>query len=555
MRKKFIFVTGGVLSSLGKGLSSASIGTLLQARGLRVTNVKMDPYLNVDPGTMSPYQHGEVFVTDDGAETDLDLGHYERFTSTNATTRNSFTTGKIYRNVIERERKGEYLGRTVQVIPHITDEIKRLIWDAVNDADIGIVEVGGTVGDIESLPYLEAIRQFRLDAGTENCLYIHLTLVPYIKTSGELKTKPTQHSVKELREIGIQPDILLCRSEHEISKELREKIGLFCNLDSASVITAQDVSNIYELPLHFHEQDLDDRILEKLNIWAAEPHLEKWRAMMDRWKNARQSVRIAIVGKYVHLADTYKSLNEALAHGGNANKAKVDLKYIDSEQLDDNNLLAALGDCDAVLVPGGFGERGVEGKIAAIRWAREHGVPFFGICLGLQLAVIEYARTILGHADANSREFMESGEHTTIELMDAQRNVTDKGGTMRLGAWPCLLEEGSLAQRVYRASMISERHRHRYEVNPAYFDELEGAGLRISGRSPDGRLAEMIEIKNHPYFIGCQFHPEFKSRPLEPHPLFAAFVKAALEHRARRDTSETKEENKPVLGTGPEAMA
>ena len=382
-----------------------------------------------------------------------------------------------------------------------------------------------------------------------------MTLVPFIASAGELKTKPTQHSVKEMREIGIQPDILLCRSEHEISKELREKIGLFCNLDSASVITAQDVSNIYELPLHFHEQDLDDRILEKLNIWAAEPHLEKWRAMMDRWKNARQSVRIAIVGKYVHLADTYKSLNEALAHGGNANKAKVDLKYIDSEQLDDNNLLAALGDCDAVLVPGGVGERGVEGKIAAIRWAREHGVPFFGICLGLQLAVIEYARTILGHADANSREFMEAGEHTTIELMDAQRNVTDKGGTMRLGAWPCLLEEGSLAQRVYRASMISERHRHRYEVNPAYFDELEGAGLRISGRSPDGRLAEMIEIKNHPYFIGCQFHPEFKSRPLEPHPLFAAFVKAALEHRARRDTSETKEENKPVLGTGPEAMA
>jgi CTP synthase len=555
MRKKFIFVTGGVLSSLGKGLSSASIGTLLQARGLRVTNVKMDPYLNVDPGTMSPYQHGEVFVTDDGAETDLDLGHYERFTGVTANQKNSFTTGRIYRNVIERERKGEYLGRTVQVIPHITDEIKRLIWDAVSDADIGIVEVGGTVGDIESLPFLEAIRQFRLDAGTENCLYIHLTLVPYIKTSGELKTKPTQHSVKELREIGIQPDILLCRSEHEITKDLREKIGLFCNLDSASVITAQDVSNIYELPLHFHEQDLDDRILEKLNIWAAEPHLEKWRAMMDRWRTARHSVRIAIVGKYVHLADTYKSLNEALAHGGNANKARVDLKYVDSEQLDDANLAAALGDCDAVLVPGGFGERGVEGKIAAIRWAREQGVPFFGICLGLQLAVIEYARNILGHGDANSREFLEAGEHTTIELMDAQRNVTDKGGTMRLGAWPCLLEEGSLAQRVYRSSLISERHRHRYEVNPAYFDALEAAGLRISGRSPDGRLAEMVEIKNHPYFIGCQFHPEFKSRPLEPHPLFAAFIKAALEHRARRDTGEAKDEGKPVLGPGPEAVA
>jgi CTP synthase len=350
--------------------------------------------------------------------------------------------------------------------------------------------------------------------------------------------------VKELREIGIQPDILLCRSEHEISKELREKIGLFCNLDSASVITAQDVSNIYELPLQFHEQDLDDRILEKLNIWAAEPHLEKWRAMMDRWKTARQSVRIAIVGKYVHLADTYKSLNEALAHGGNANKGKVDLKYVDSEQLDDQNLVSALGDCDAVLVPGGFGERGVEGKIAAIRWAREQGVPFFGICLGLQLAVIEYARTILGHADANSREFLESGEHTTIELMDAQRNVTDKGGTMRLGAWPCLLEDGSLAQRVYRTSMISERHRHRYEVNPAYFDALEAAGLRISGRSPDGRLAEMIEINNHPYFIGCQFHPEFKSRPHDPHPLFATFIRAAIARRESTGRGRLSQEEK-----------
>ena len=534
MRKKFIFVTGGVLSSLGKGLSAAAIGAVLESRGLRVTNVKMDPYINVDPGTMSPYQHGEVFVTDDGAETDLDLGHYERFTSGRVSQKNNFTTGRIYRNVIERERKGEYLGRTVQVIPHITDEIKRLIWAAVEDADIGIIEVGGTVGDIEGLPFLEAIRQFRGDAGADNVLYIHLTLVPYIKTSGELKTKPTQHSVKELRSIGIQPDILLARCDRELPKDLREKIALFCNVGVESVIAAPDVADIHELPLVFSEQDLDDRILEKLGIWAAQPRLEKWEALIERTRMARQKVRIGIVGKYVHLADTYKSLNEALHHGAVANDAQVELHFIDSEELDPANPGAELGDCDGVLVPGGFGVRGAEGKIGAIRWARENDVPFFGICLGLQMAVVEHARNVLGLEDAHSREFSDTSAHTVIDIMDSQKDVTNKGGTMRLGAWPCHLREGTLVRRIYNQADISERHRHRYEVNPEYFEALESAGLLVSGRSPDGTLAEMIELPSHAYFVGCQFHPEFKSRPLEPHPLFVAFVKAALAQRERR---------------------
>ena len=534
MHKKFIFVTGGVLSSLGKGLSAAAIGALLEARGLRVTNVKMDPYINVDPGTMSPYQHGEVFVTDDGAETDLDLGHYERFVSTPVAQANNFTTGRVYSNVIERERRGEYLGRTVQVIPHITDEIKRLIWEAVKDADIGIIEVGGTVGDIEGLPFLEAIRQFRVDVGSENVLYVHLTLVPFIKTAGELKTKPTQHSVKQLREIGIQPDLLLCRSDRELPKDIREKIGLFCNVGVDSVIGAPDVDNIYRLPLVFQEQDLDDRVLEKLGIWAAQPRMEKWAALIDRWENSRKPVRVAIVGKYVALADTYKSLNEALFHGAVHNRAQLDLHYVDSEEIDGDDPGKLLGDCDAVLVPGGFGERGTEGKISAIGWARENGVPFFGICLGMQLAVVEFARTVLGHTDAHSREFAPASTHALVELMDAQREVTEKGGTMRLGAWPCVLDEGSLAARVYGAREISERHRHRYEVNPAYHADLNQAGLTISGRSPDGKLAEMVELADHPFFIACQFHPEFKSRPLDPHPLFSSFVKAGLEARQRR---------------------
>ena len=533
MRKKFIFVTGGVLSSLGKGLSAAAIGALLEARGLRLTNVKMDPYINVDPGTMSPYQHGEVFVTDDGAETDLDLGHYERFTSGRTSQRNNFTTGRIYQNVIQRERSGEYLGSTVQVIPHITDEIKRLIWDSVSDVEVGIIEIGGTVGDIESLPFLEAIRQFRIDAGPENVLYVHLTLVPYIATAGELKTKPTQHSVKMLREIGIQPDILLCRIDRELTKPLREKIALFCNVGVDSVIAAPDVDNIYRLPMVFSAQDLDDRILSKLGIWAGGARLQPWQELMDRIDNARYTTRIGIVGKYVNLSDTYKSLNEALRHGGIANNARVELKFIDSELLSDPD--AELSDCDAILVPGGFGKRGAEGKIDAIRWARESGTPFFGICLGMQLAVVEFCRNVLGLTGAQSREFSSTAEHIVVELMDEQRQVTDKGGTMRLGAWPCHLRAGSLVARIYGQDEISERHRHRYEINPNYFKAVEEAGMSIAGRSPKGLLAEMVELSDHPYFVACQFHPEFKSRPLHPHPLFAAFIKAALDHQARRE--------------------
>jgi CTP synthase len=547
MRKKFIFVTGGVLSSLGKGLSGAAMGALLEARGLRVTNLKMDPYINVDPGTMSPYQHGEVFVTDDGAETDLDLGHYERFTSSTMLQRNNFTTGRVYQNVIERERKGEYLGHTVQVIPHITDEIKRLVWDGVTDADIAIVEVGGTVGDIESLPYLEAIRQFRNDAGPENVLYLHLTLVPYIKTSGELKTKPTQHSVKMLREIGIQPDILLCRSDRDIPKPTREKIALFCNVEGDCVIACPDVNNIYELPRTLHDEDLDDRILEKLGIWAAAARLDPWIDLVDGMSKAKKKISVAIVGKYVHLTDTYKSLNEALTHGGISHGAKVELRFIDSETIDPDNVQASLGEPDAILVPGGFGERGVEGKIGAIQWARENDVPFFGICLGMQMAVVEFARNVLGHSDAHSREFNDKAEHVLIELMDEQQNVVDMGGTMRLGAWPCALREGSVVRKLYGTEQVSERHRHRYEVNPAYFDTLEQAGLKITGRSPDGKLAEMIELNSHPYFVACQFHPEFKSKPLKPHPLFSAFIKAALE-RSLKSSKKGKTENKSVVG-------
>lgn len=560
MRKKFIFVTGGVLSSLGKGLSGAAMGALMEARGLRVTNIKMDPYINVDPGTMSPYQHGEVFVTDDGAESDLDLGHYERFTNTTMHQRNNFTTGRVYQNVIERERKGEYLGHTVQVIPHITDEIKRLVWEGVTEADVAIVEVGGTVGDIESLPYLEAIRQFRNDAGSDNVLYVHLTLVPFIKTSGELKTKPTQHSVKMLREIGIQPDILLCRSDRDIPKDTREKIALFCNVDTDSVIACQDVANIYQLPLALHEQDLDDRILEKLGIWAAQAKLTEWEALISRWSNAQKTVRIGIVGKYVHLADTYKSLNEALYHGGIANDCRVELEFYDSETLEVDKVGKTLAACDAVLVPGGFGERGVEGKIAAIKWARENGVPFFGICLGMQLAVIEYARNVLGHTDAHSREFSEHSKNMVIELMDEQHDVVDKGGTMRLGAWPCRLRKGSVVQALYGADDIDERHRHRYEVNPAYFESLETAGLQISGRSPDGKLAEMVELSDHPHFVACQFHPEFKSRPLQPHPLFVAFAKAALDFQGKRgkrggEKAASATTDEPAVIGGPEALA
>ncbi len=543
MRTKFIFITGGVLSSLGKGLSASAIGALLESRGLRIVNLKMDPYINVDPGTMSPYQHGEVFVTDDGAETDLDLGHYERFTSTRLSQSQNFTTGRVYKNVIERERRGEYLGHTVQVIPHITDEIKRMVWAGVGDADIAILEVGGTVGDIESLPFLEAIRQIRIDVGSENVLYIHVTLVPYMGTSGELKTKPTQHSVKELLSIGIQPDILLCRSDRVIPKSVREKLALFCNVDKDNVISAPDVSNIYELPLVFHEQDLDDRILTRLGVWAAGARLERWESFVGRYKNPHHRVRVAIVGKYVHLADTYRSLNEALMHGAVFNDASAELVFVDSETLPVNDPGQVLSTCDAVLVPGGFGARGTEGKIAAIRWARENRVPYFGICLGMQLAVVEIARNLAGLTDAHSREFSESASHMLIELMDDQRQVVDKGGTMRLGAFPCTLKEGTLARRIYGAEQISERHRHRYEVNPAYVERVEATGLVFSGFSPDGKLAEMVELPGHPYFVGCQFHPEFKSRPLAPHPLFVSFMRAAVEAKRRARPHEPAEES------------
>ena len=530
--KKFIFVTGGVLSSLGKGLSAAAIGALLEARGLRLINVKMDPYINVDPGTMSPYQHGEVFVTEDGAETDLDLGHYERFTSVQASQKSNFTTGRVYKNVIERERRGDYLGKTVQVIPHITDEIKRLLWEAVEDVDIGIIEVGGTVGDIESLPFLEAIRQMRFDAGSANVLYLHLTLVPYIQAAGELKTKPTQHSVQKLREIGIQPAILLCRCDRELPEDIRKKIALFCNVDKENVIAAPDVANIYSLPLVFHEQALDERVLSLLGVWTGNARLEPWRRMMHQWENPSHHVRIGIVGKYIELSDTYKSLNEAIRHGGIPSRTKVELVYIDSENLM-SGTANQLDNLDGILVPGGFGQRGIEGKIKAIQHAREKNIPFFGICLGMQLVVIEYARTVLGLKKANSREFDQASPHLVIDLMDEQHKVTEKGGTMRLGAFPCVLEKNSLAHKIYKTEEISERHRHRYEVSPKFFAQFEASGLHISGRSPGGHLAEMVEIRDHPFYIACQFHPEFKSGPLRPHPLFQSFISAALENKKR----------------------
>lgn len=530
--KKFIFVTGGVLSSLGKGLSAAALGALMEARGLRVANVKMDPYINVDPGTMSPYQHGEVFVTDDGAETDLDLGHYERFVARPTSQRNSFTTGRVYRNVIERERAGQYLGRTVQVIPHITDEIKRLILESTDDdVDMVIVEVGGTVGDIESLPFLEAIRQMRSDVGSENVLYIHVTLVPYIGAAGELKTKPTQHSVKDLLGIGIQPDILLCRSDREIPKDLRQKIAGFCNVSFQDVIAAPDVSNIYELPMVLHQEGLDGRVLDRMGAWAMKPHMEHWDAYVARARHPKNHVKIAIVGKYVHLSDTYKSLNESLAHGGVANDTKVELQYVDSEELDGTRFQEILGGADGILIPGGFGARGTEGKIQAIRYAREQGIPFFGICLGMQLAVIEFMRNVVGLSQAHSSELDPQSTHPVIHLMEGQRGLTEKGGTMRLGAYPCVIKEGTRAEKIYGSTKISERHRHRYEVNNAYREQMVAHGLVISGTSPDGELVEMIELTAKAYFVACQFHPEFKSRPLAPHPLYSAFVRAALDHQ------------------------
>lgn len=541
---KYIFITGGVVSSLGKGLSAASIGALLESRGLKVTFLKLDPYINVDPGTMSPYQHGEVYVTDDGAETDLDLGHYERYANVTMGQKNNFTSGRIYNNVITKERRGDYLGGTVQVVPHITDEIKRAITDLSNDEDVVIVEIGGTVGDIESLPFLEAIRQLRFVLGRDNVLYIHVTLVPYIKAAEELKTKPTQHSVKELRAIGIQPNILLCRTDHPIPNEMKKKIALFCNVEENTVITAQDVASIYELPLRFHEEGLDDRILEFLKIDASNNNLKSWQEIIKKVKNPSKDVTIALVGKYIELKEAYKSLCEALTHGGIANEAKVNICWADSEDIESKGADEMLKGMDGILVPGGFGIRGVEGKIAAAKYAREGNIPYFGICLGMQCAVIETARNLAGLQHANSSEFEDKTPHPVIYLLEQwydyrtqtvqKRDMTcNKGGSMRLGAYPCKISAGTLAHKAYGKSEIFERHRHRYEFNNKYLDTLTSSGIVVSGISPDGELVEIIELKNHPWFLGCQFHPEFKSTPRRPHPLFSAFIGAALKTKDR----------------------
>lgn len=534
---KFIFVTGGVVSSLGKGIAAASIGSLLEGSGLKVTFLKFDPYINVDPGTMNPFQHGEVFVTEDGAETDLDLGHYERYTSVTTSRKNNYTTGKIYYNVITKERRGEYLGGTVQMVPHITDEIKRCILDASNSMDIVIVEIGGTVGDIESLPYLEAIRQFRFDIGTERTLFIHLTLIPYVKAADEIKTKPTQHSVNKMREIGIQPDILVCRTDRPIPMEVRKKISLFCNVEAESVVIARDVESIYEVPLMLHEDGIDRMIIRKLNLHVGEPDLRVWKDVVFMVKNPKGRVKIAVVGKYVNLKDSYKSLCEALTHGGIANNVTVDILWTDAEEIENKDPGLSLSDVQGILVPGGFGSRGIEGKIKAIRFARENRIPFFGICLGMQCAVIEFARDVAGLNGANSTEFDEETPYPVIHIMPGQEQV-DKGATMRLGAYPCILMPNSLASQAYKSARISERHRHRYEFNNIHRDVLIKNGLVISGLYSQKDLVEIIELKDHPWFLATQFHPEFKSRPFSPHPLFASFIGAAVkqgvENRGQR---------------------
>ncbi len=536
-RTKFIFVTGGVVSSIGKGLAAASIGALMEARGLKVTNIKLDPYINVDPGTMSPFQHGEVFVTDDGAETDLDLGHYERFTSTRMSRANNFTTGRIYDSVISKERRGEYLGATIQVIPHITDEMKARILDAARHVDVAIVEVGGTVGDIESLPFLEAIRQLRAQLGPHNTVSVHVTLVPHIAAAGELKTKPTQHSVKELLGLGIQPEILICRTDRPLPRSLKEKISHFCNVPVEAVISAADVGVIYELPIALHEEGLDTQLVEMLNIWSRQPDLSAWNQTGEKIREPKNgAVSIAIAGKYVHLKDSYKSLHEALVHGGLHHDVKVELTYVDSEKITRDNVADTFDRHDAILVPGGFGDRGTEGKVEAIRHARMTGIPFFGICLGMQMAVVEYARNVCNLEGANSAEFDPDSPNPVVDLMPDQRGVKDKGATMRLGAYPCILEPGSIAEKIYGSREISERHRHRFEVNNEFREQLETAGLSLSGLSPDRRLVEMVELPDHPYFVACQFHPEFKSRPHDPHPLFSRFVSAALTRRDARGT-------------------
>jgi CTP synthase len=537
---KFIFITGGVLSSLGKGLSAATIGALMECRGLTVTLLKMDPYINVDPGTMNPFQHGEVFVTEDGAETDLDLGHYERFTSATLRQKNNFTTGQIYDSVIQKERRGEYLGETVQVIPHITDEIKRKIRDLGNGVDVAIVEVGGTVGDIESLPFLEAIRQLRADLGPQNVLYIHLTLVPFVRASGEMKTKPTQHSVKALREVGIIPDILICRTEKKLSLETKEKIALFCNVRPEEVISAEDVECIYELPVRFHGEGLDQKVVEHLNIWTRAPRLENWESFIQGVRSLEHEVTIGIVGKYVDLHESYKSLNEALFAGGVSNRSQVKLKFIDSEEIEASKD-GVFDDVNGILVPGGFGTRGIEGKIMAASYARENKIPYFGICLGMQMAVAEFARNVCGLERANSTEFDQDTPHPVIHMMLDQRSITEKGGTMRLGAYDCVISHGSKCHEIYESEFISERHRHRFEFNMEYLERLDNKGLRAAGKSPDGRLVEMVELEGHPWFVGCQFHPEFKSRPMSPHPLFVSYIEACVAHSLKKREARTRE--------------
>jgi CTP synthase len=535
---RYVFVTGGVVSSLGKGIAAASIGRLLVERGLRVTIMKFDPYLNVDPGTMSPFQHGEVFVTDDGAETDLDLGHYERFIDRALSQANNVTTGRIYLNVITKERRGEYLGSTVQVIPHITDEIKDAMKQLAPDSDVVIVEIGGTVGDIESLPFLEAVRQFRQELGRDYGVFVHVTLVPYISASGEVKTKPTQHSVRELMEIGIQPDILICRADRPLSDDVKRKIALFCNVDEGAVIESRDVPTIYEMPLLFHEQGLDERILHRLHLLGRRaPDLSNWRTIVQRVKNPRDRVRVAVVGKYTQLVDSYKSVHEALIHGGIANAVGVDISWVGSDSFTSMETAEhILNEYDALLVPGGFGVRGVDGMVTAIRHARESGLPFFGICLGMQTAIIEFARNVVGLAESHSREFDPECVDPVISLMESQQHVTDMGGTMRLGAYPCRLQPRSRVAEIYGESHISERHRHRYEVSNAYRDRFVEHGLTLSGISPDGTLVEMVELSDHPWYIGCQFHPELKSRPTRPHPLFASFIKAAVQRKHERES-------------------
>lgn len=540
---KFIFVTGGVVSSLGKGISAASLAAILEARGLSVTMIKMDPYINVDPGTMSPYQHGEVFVTSDGAETDLDLGYYERFLRhSKMTKKNNFTSGRIYLDVLQKERRGDYLGGTVQVIPHITDAIKQRVREGARGHDIAIVEIGGTAGDIESQPFMEAVRQMRIELGYQGSLLMHLTLIPYIASAGELKTKPTQHSVKELRSIGLQPDILICRSEHPVPNESKRKISLFTNVEERAVIIAQDAKSIYQIPRRFHEQGLDDFVIERLGLSAPVADLSDWDVVVDGLLNPEREVTIAMVGKYVELADAYKSVNEALLHAGIQNKSKVKIRYIDAESIEQEGT-GALADVDGILVPGGFGDRGTEGKIATVRFARENRVPYLGICLGMQVAVIEYARHLAGLADANSSELKPGCAHPVIGLITEWKTETggverrdagsDLGGTMRLGAQLCHLVPGTLAQKTYGGDSITERHRHRYEVNNTYLPQLEAAGLRISGYSADKTLVEMVEIPDHPWFLACQFHPEFTSSPRTGHPLFSGFVSAAMQHAGK----------------------